>query len=112
MPNVYCPNSNELCHGRQDFSSAHHCTLYAEHQALHSVDSQQRYVWRMNPGMKEQMSLLAIISRFGEEGKPDLVTSLPKILCPSCVHAGPGRRKGGREGGGGGGEGCYPTAAG
>lgn len=70
--------------------------------------------------MKEQMSLLAIISRFGEEGRDDLVTSLPKILCPWCVHAGPGRRRGERGGGwggggggglrGGGGEGCYPTA--
>lgn len=55
--------------------------------------------------MNEQMSLLAIISRFGEEGKADLVTSLPKILCLWCVHATPGRRggTGGGWGGGGGG---------
>lgn len=89
------------------FSSSPPLYPYAEHQALHSVDSPQRCVWRMNSGMKEQTSLPATISRFGEEGKDDLVTSLPKILCPWCVHAGPGRRRGEREGGWGGGGGGW-----
>lgn len=49
LPNVsWPPTANELCHVEGRVSLRPLLYPYAEHQALHSVDSPQRCVWRMN----------------------------------------------------------------
>ena len=83
FPNVSFPDSlMSSVSGKAGFPFCPSLYPCAEYQALHIVDSQQRFVQWMKSGAKEQMNLLPIFSRFGREGKADLVTSLPKILCP------------------------------
>lgn len=85
-PNVSFPDSlMSSVSGKAGFPFCPSLYPWAEYQALHIVDAQQRLVQWMKSGVKEHVNLLPIFARFGREGKADLGTALPKILCPWCV---------------------------